>query len=164
MKHIIKIVDILLNGNLILTGGNGGSFSDCEHFVAELTGRFSGIIEPYPAMNMGSNGAELTAFANDFGYDKIYLPYIKAFQKFNPSFLFVTTSGKSKNILDGIKYIISNYKNINIVLLNGANECLIKHKNIYEYNSSSLNTQEIQEDQIVVLHKIAETIKIRLSK
>jgi len=161
--NISKIVDILMSGEIILTGGNGGSFSDCEHFVAELTGRFNGIIKPYPAINMGSNGAELTAFANDFGYDEIYLPYIKAFKDIKPVFLFVTTSGRSKNILNAMNYIITNFNFMNIVLLNGSNRCEIKHKNIYEYNSKYNSTQKIQEDQIIILHNIAGLIKQRLA-
>ena len=46
----------LSNGNKILACGNGGSAADCQHFAAELVGRFERERFPLPAI-------ALTAFA-----------------------------------------------------------------------------------------------------
>ena len=51
---IAKAVDIMFtalsNGNKILACGNGGSAADCQHFAAELVGRFERERLPLPAM------------------------------------------------------------------------------------------------------------------
>ena len=39
----------LSNGNKILACGNGGSAADCQHFAAELVGRFERERLPLPA-------------------------------------------------------------------------------------------------------------------
>lgn len=160
-KDYAIALSTLLRGQLILVGGNGGSFSDAEHFVAELTGRFNGNTYAVPAMCMGSNGAELTAFGNDYGYDYIFIPYIKAFRNFMPSFLLLSTSGESANIVNAVNHILVTYSSPNIVLLTGGNDIKLD-----EYNDSikiihvpSFNVQEIQEIHMLILHKLASDIK-----
>ena len=154
----------LLSGQLILVGGNGGSFSDAEHFVAELTGRFNGNTHAVPAMCMGSNGAELTAFGNDYGYDNIFIPYVKAFRNLMPSFLLLSTSGKSTNIVNAINTILDIYSDPNIVLLTGGNDTLFeKESKVNIIHVPSFNVQEIQEIHMLILHKLAYNIKNILS-
>ena len=41
----------LSNGNKILACGNGGSAADCQHFAAELVGRFERERLPLPALH-----------------------------------------------------------------------------------------------------------------
>lgn len=145
---------------MILVGGNGGSFSDGEHFVAELTGRYNGITKPYPAINMCSNSAELTAFGNDYGYSNIFLPYVEAFRNFMPSFLLLSTSGKSSNIVTTIDSILNTYDNKNIVLFTGGNDNdFDNNKDVKIVRVSSFDVQEIQEVHMKLLHRLAGDIK-----
>lgn len=145
---------------MILVGGNGGSFADGQHFTAELLGRYEGRSDPYPALHMGSNAAELTAFGNDYGYENIFIPYIDAFIGFEPAFLFISTSGSSPNIVNAINHIINHYNNIHIVLLTGGNDTVFDHnKEVKLINVPSINTQVIQEEHSIILHDIAKEIK-----
>ena len=158
-----KVLKSLIDGNMILCGGNGGSFSDSLHFCGELIGRYNGEEKTYPGMVMAANQSELTAIANDYGYDNLYIPYIKAFKKFNPSYLFISTSGTSKNVITGIKYIKETYKNYNISLLTGSInnniDYLDVYKNINVLSVHSKNTQLIQEWHIKILYLLATDIK-----
>ena len=160
----IKVLMTLTDGKMILVGGNGGSFSDGEHFVAELTGRFNGIEKPFPAINMCSNGAELTAFGNDYGYHNIYIPYAKAFRDFMPSFLLLSTSGKSANIVTLISEVLDSYENPKIALLTGANDTAFENNKLVNIiHVPSFNVQKIQEVHSVILHKLAGDIKSTIS-
>jgi len=162
-RDYINILTTLLDGKLILVGGNGGSFSDGEHFVAELTGRYNDITAPYPAISMCSNGAELTAFGNDYGYDNIYVPYIEAFRNFMPSFLLLSTSGKSGNIVTAINTILDTYDKPKIALLTGANDTIFEdNKSVKIIHVPSFNVQKIQEVHIMILHRLANDIKSTL--
>lgn len=159
-RQQVNAISILLEGSMVLVGGNGGSFADGQHFVAELLGRYDGKKDPYPSIHMGSNGAELTAFGNDYGYENLFIPYIDAFRNFKPSFLFISTSGSSPNIVNAINHILTNYDNKYIVLLTGGNTTEFDmDKNVNVINVPSLNTQTIQEIHSVILHDMARDIK-----
>jgi len=51
----------LSNGNKILACGNGGSAADCQHFAAELVGRFERERLPLPALALTTDSSILTA-------------------------------------------------------------------------------------------------------
>jgi phosphoheptose isomerase len=159
-KQYNSVLKSLLTGNMIICGGNGGSFDQCMHFCGELLGRFNGEWKSYPVMTMGANNSELTAIANDSSYSEIFIPYINAFKQFDPSFLFISTSGTSKNILRGIDHIKSTYTNYNISLLTGdvdISDAIYDKVNVLQVRSN--NTQIIQENHIAILHKLAGDIK-----
>ena len=72
--NTIKIVGeyiskAFLNKGKVLLAGNGGSFSDCLHMSAELTGRFLKERDSYPSIVLGANGSSITAISNDYGYE-----------------------------------------------------------------------------------------------
>lgn len=64
------IFEVNENNNKILVAGNGGSCADAEHFVGELVCTFSdrnrGALS---ALNLSSNNAALSAWANDFNFE-----------------------------------------------------------------------------------------------
>ena len=57
----------LRKGKKVLLLGNGGSAADAEHIAGELSGKFTLLREPLPAIALTANTASLTAIANDFG-------------------------------------------------------------------------------------------------
>ena len=71
---IARAIDLMFtalsNGNKILACGNGGSAADCQHFAAELVGRFERERLPLPAMALTVDSSILTAVANDYSYQK----------------------------------------------------------------------------------------------
>lgn len=158
-KQYDKVLESLLKGDMILSGGNGGSMTDSMHFVCELTGRFDGNTKEYPAIAMGSNQSELTAFGNDYGYNNIFVPYIRAFKKFNPSFLFITTSGSSENILNAINVIDVEYGTLENVSILTSTKCSLDINELNILAVDSDNTQKIQEEHIKILHLLAGDIK-----
>jgi len=91
------------NNQIICSAGNGGSAAQSEHFIAELTGRFEEDRDGYPAINLNSNLAELSAISNDYGYENSISRNIKSFSKVCGVCIFFTTSGTSKNIQNAIK-------------------------------------------------------------
>lgn len=161
-NDIKKAVDLILGCDILLVGGNGGSAADSSHFVGELVGRFNNKMNPFPAINMTADIACLTAIANDIDYGNIFNQYIEAFSKFNSAYLFISTSGKSKNILNAIELLLNKYNNKNIILLTGAN-CNDFNDRILTLNIPTVRTEYIQEAYLVVLHEIASEIKTRLS-
>src|SRR3954454_4420189 len=62
----------LSNGNKILACGNGGSAADCQHFAAELVGRFEQERLPLPGLALTTDTSILTAIGNDYSYKDIF--------------------------------------------------------------------------------------------
>jgi len=96
------IVDALKNGNKIIVAGNGGSAADSQHFVAELVGRFQKERDGLPAIALSTNTSSITALANDYSFDEIFSHQLKALGCENDVFFAITTSGRSKNILNAL--------------------------------------------------------------
>ena len=82
--------------------GNGGSSCESSHFAGELVGRFEHERRALPAISL-SDPAIITAIANDYSFDKVFSRQIEALGKKEDFLIVLTTSGKSKNILEAIK-------------------------------------------------------------
>ena len=59
-------------GNTILLCGNGGSASDSIHISSEIVGKFEKKRKALPSISLTANQANLTAIANDFGFEHIF--------------------------------------------------------------------------------------------
>lgn len=107
----------LSNGNKILACGNGGSAADCQHFAAELVGRFERERLPLPALALTTDSSILTAIGNDYGYQDIYSKQVQAFGQSGDVLLAISTSGNSSNIVAAIEAALE--RDMRIVALTG---------------------------------------------
>ena len=89
----------LMQGNKILACGNGGSAADCQHFAAELVGRFERERMPLPAMALTTDSSIMTAVGNDYSYQDIFTKQVQAFGQPGDILLAISTSGNSQNVL-----------------------------------------------------------------
>ena len=60
-------------GGCVYLLGNGGSASDAQHIAGELVGRFYLNRKALPAVALTTDTAILTAVANDYSYDDIFV-------------------------------------------------------------------------------------------
>ena len=106
-KKIINISNIiaksLKSGGTIFWCGNGGSASDSQHLSAELIGRLKKNRKPLRSISLTSNIAGITCISNDFGYHKLFSRQLEGLGKKNDVIVCITTSGKSKNIIEVLK-------------------------------------------------------------
>lgn len=84
------------NGKVIFIG-NGGSAAISSHMSIDFWK--NGNI-PSMAFN---DGAMLTCLGNDYGYDKVFEKPIEMFMKKEDVLIAISSSGKSQNILNGVK-------------------------------------------------------------
>jgi D-inositol-3-phosphate glycosyltransferase len=147
----------------ILVCGNGGSAAESQHLVSELVGRFGLPKRPaLPALSLTADGAVLTAWANDVGYEEVFARQVEAYgQKGDILFCF-STSGQSPNIIQAMKKAME--KNMYCVALTGkggGEVSLYAHINIVVPGS---NTQRIQEVHLHILHTICSLVEANLFK
>ena len=89
-------------GHTVYLMGNGGSACDCQHFAAELVGRFQKERRAMASVALTTDTSILTALANDYGYDAIFVRQVEALVKAGDVVVGITTSGNSPNILKAL--------------------------------------------------------------
>src|SRR4249920_3841279 len=72
------IVDALGRGGKLLVFGNGGSAADAQHLATELVGRFTRERLALPAIALTTDTSILTAVANDYGFERVFVRQIEA--------------------------------------------------------------------------------------
>lgn len=100
IKAIIECIDY--DGKIYLIGC-GGSASMANHFAAELIGKVKKQRIPLPAISLSSNEAILTAISNDFGFEYVFSRQLEALCTSADLIIGISTSGKSKSIINGMK-------------------------------------------------------------
>lgn len=162
-RHIPEIADLfeavrrtLASGNKVLLCGNGGSASDAEHIAAELVGRFRRDRGPLPAIALTCNGADLTAIANDFGFDQVFSRQIEALGQPGDLLLALSTSGKSANIREAVK--AARRRGLTAAALTGINGGEFAALCDLSFMVPSGIVAHIQECHMTACHMICEAI------
>lgn len=163
IREIDKIVEIvnLVNEVLekkhkIVLFGNGGSAADAQHIAAEFIGRFKKERKALPAIAFSVNTSVLTSVANDYDYSFVFKRQVEALVKKGDIVFGISTSGKAKNVIEGIKEAkkIEAYT-IGFTGGNGAELAKIVD---FAFIVPSFNTAYIQESHIMLGHLICELI------
>ena len=150
------LVKILKKGNTIFIAGNGGSAADSQHIVAELVGRFKKKRKPLKSIALTNNTSNLTAIGNDFGYEHVFSRQLKALGNAGDALISISTSGKSKNIINLINF--ANKQKIYTISLLGKGGNLSKKISKLPIVIPSNDTARIQEMHILILHTLCEII------
>ena len=93
----------LMEGHKVLFCGNGGSAADSQHLAAEFVGRFQKERKGLPAIALTVDTSILTAVANDYGYDTVFVRQVQALGEPGDVLVGISTSGNSKNVLLAIE-------------------------------------------------------------
>jgi len=161
VSKIVEITQVIIeclkkNGKVILFG-NGGSASDSQHIAAEFVGRFKKDRNALPAISLATNTSILTAIANDYGYEKVFEKQVEALGQKNDVAIGISTSGKAKNVVLGIKQ--AKKMGLKTVALTGGDGGeLVKVADI-SLLVPSLVTARIQEAHITIGHIICEIVE-----
>jgi D-sedoheptulose 7-phosphate isomerase len=97
------LVGAVASGAKVLTFGNGGSSAEASHLAEELVGRFRKTRRPFPAISLSSDSGTVTCISNDFGYESLFERQVEAFARPGDVAIALTTSGKSENVIRGLR-------------------------------------------------------------
>ncbi len=153
----------LSNGNRILACGNGGSAADCQHFAAELVGRFERERLPLPVMSLAADSSILTAVGNDYGFTDIFAKQVQAFGQAGDVLLAISTSGNSPNVMAAIDSALE--RDMRVVALTGKGGGQIGHM----LTDADVHicvpherTARIQEVHLLIVHCLCDGIDVAL--
>ena len=107
IEKITKFLEVSIKKEKnIFVCGNGGSASVANHFLCDFNKgiKVSSSRKLMPKVISLSNSIELiTAIANDLRYEEIFSNQIENYAKKNDILIIISSSGKSKNILNVVK-------------------------------------------------------------
>lgn len=159
---IENIIDALVrsrnSGKKIFTMGNGGSASTASHFVSDLLKTaITRNDKRFQAISLADNIPVMLAWSNDTSYDDVFVEQLKNFLSDGDIVIGFSGSGKSKNVVNALKYARKNGALcIGITGMSGGlfpkycQICLIIPSN---------NMLTIESMHLMVCHCIIETIR-----
>lgn len=158
-----QLVACLVNGNKVLSCGNGGSSGDAQHFSSEMLNRFERERPSLPAIALSTDTNTITAIANDYSYDEIFSKQIRAFGQEGDVLLAITTSGNSKNVLKAIE--AAHDRGMSVIALTGKDGGALApmmQDGDVELRVPSNSTARIQETHLVIIHCLCDLIDCQL--
>lgn len=155
------IIKLLTNKGQVFLCGNGGSAADAQHIATEFVSRFYKERRALNAEALTVNTSTLTAISNDYSYEKVFVRQLEAKAKPGDILIGLSTSGKSKNVIEAIRY--AKKEGLITVMLMGDHENR-ELDDILDYviKIPSKITPRIQEAHIFIGHLIAEYVEYKI--
>ncbi len=97
------ILSCVQKNKKIFLAGNGGSSSISDHLTCDLSkGTLSPQLPPIKVLSLSSNGALLTAIANDYSYEKVFSTQLEILGEEGDLLITISASGNSPNIVKAL--------------------------------------------------------------
>jgi len=161
-EAVNEIVTCLKRGNKVIVFGNGGSAADAQHIAAELIGRFQKERKSLPAISLTTDSSIITSLANDYSFDVVFSRQCESLVSKGDVIIGISTSGRSKNVQEGIK-IAKKKGGITIGLLGNGGGTIKRFVDV-SIEVPSTNTARIQEVHRVIYHAICDIVEKELAK
>lgn len=161
MKIAEALTSIMREGHQLFLCGNGGSAADAQHIAAEFVSRFFKERKGLPAEALSTNTSILTAIGNDYSYERVFARQLEAKAKKGDFVIGISTSGKSKNVLEALRYARKN-KLTTIMFMGDYTNLELDDICDYVIKVPSKITPRIQEAHIFIGHTIAEYVEYQL--
>ncbi|MVX62338.1 SIS domain-containing protein [Clostridium chromiireducens] len=156
-----RIINLLKNNNQVFLCGNGGSAADAQHIATEFVSRFYKERQALNAEALTVNTSTLTAVGNDYSYEKVFVRQLEAKAKKRDILIGISTSGKSKNVMEALRYA-KKEGIITVMLMGNYDNYELKDIADYVIKVPSKITPRIQEAHIFIGHLIAEYVEHKI--
>lgn len=161
-------LDILINSiwnltkdpnSIVFTIGNGGSASTAEHFSADLGQMEKRTGYSIRSFCLNTQIALSSAFANDYDYASVLAKQLSSFA--NSKFILVafSASGRSKNILEAIKFSLKANKEVHCFIgFDGGEIINIKNANVIYFPDPKQDYGMVENLHLTASHYIVDRL------
>jgi D-sedoheptulose 7-phosphate isomerase len=153
------IAQALRGGGKVLLCGNGGSAAECQHLAAEFVNLLDRKRERpgLAAIALTTDGAVLSATANDRGYAEVFARQVEALGRPGDVLLALSTSGSSANIVQALA--TARTRNLTSILFTGEmGGTALAHAHLV-VRVPSPDTQHIQEAHLALGHALVASVE-----
>jgi D-inositol-3-phosphate glycosyltransferase len=148
-------------GSKVLVCGNGSSAVGAQQFAAELLGRCRcSTRQGLPALALSANTALLTGWANDTCYDGVFACQVEALGQAGDVLLGISTGGRSRSLTEAFE--AARRLGLRCIALLGGDSAELRELTDIAIFVPSMDTQRIQEVQLVLIHLLCALIEERL--
>jgi len=155
------VTAVLRNGNKALIFGNGGSAADAQHFAGELVGHLYLDRRALPVIALSTNTSNMTAIANDFGYDQVFARQVEALGRPGDVAIGITTSGNSPNVVAALD--VARREGLITIGMTGKSGGPVAAISDHCLSIDTADTPRCQEAHIAAIHIICEWVEKELA-
>lgn len=103
-RFIQTLMSARERGATVFFIGNGGSAATASHFANDISIGTNDYERPFRAISLTDNNAIITAIANDFGYDQVFVRQLRVLGRKGDVLVGISASGNSQNLLTAFEY------------------------------------------------------------
>jgi D-sedoheptulose 7-phosphate isomerase len=152
-----QMTQSLRAGGTVFWFGNGGSATQSQHFATELVGRYLLDRPGLASMALTTDGALLTAVANDLTFDEIFARQLDALCGADDVAVGLSTSGKSSNVVKGLE--LAHARGAFTVAITGADGGPVGDAADIALCIPSKDTPRIQEAHLFMGHELCHLVE-----
>ena len=154
------IVKSIKEENKTLFFGNGGSAADAQHMAGEFISRFMFDRKSMPGIALTTDSSVLTSIGNDYGFAELFSRQIEGLGKKGDIVIAFSTSGKSPNVINGLKQ--SKQNGLITFGLTGKNGNEMEKYTDLLIKVPSESVPRIQEGHLFIGHVICQLVEEKL--
>jgi D-sedoheptulose 7-phosphate isomerase len=147
-------------GGKVLVFGNGGSAADAQHLATDLVGRFQRERRPLAAVALTADSSLLTAIANDYAFDRVFVRQIEALGTRGDLAFGISTSGRSANVVEALR--AARARGLRTIALTGHDGGPAGALADIHINVPDPSTARVQEAHRTLIHAICELVEREL--
>jgi D-sedoheptulose 7-phosphate isomerase len=152
-----RMSDALRGGGTVFWFGNGGSASQAQHFATELVGRYLVDRPGLASIALTTDGALLTAVANDGAFDDVFSRQLEALCRPGDVAVGLSTSGSSANVVRGLEK--ANERGAYTVAITGGGGGKVATVAQAALLAPSTATPRIQEAHLFLGHELCHLVE-----
>lgn len=161
-EAIDQVIAILqaarMHGRQVFIMGNGGSASTASHFTCDLAKNTRQPSMPaFRVMGLTDNIALFSAYANDEGYENVFLKQLEALLQPGDVVLAISGSGNSQNVVRAIQY--ANARGALTIALTGMTGGLLKKIAQFVIHVPNPNIDQVEDIHLMLEHIICRGLR-----
>jgi D-sedoheptulose 7-phosphate isomerase len=159
---IDEIADAYVNDRFVFIAGNGGSGANASHLCEDLgKGTLTDLEcqKRLKVMSLTDNTPYILAWANDEGYDRIFIEQLRNLAQADALLIAISGSGNSPNVLRAVEYANANgMRTFGICGYDGGQLKLIAHRS---FHVRSHDMGAVEAVHSVVFHYLVDALRER---
>ena len=159
ISNVIEVLIKTLNSDgIIYVFGNGGSAATASHMQNDFNRGISEYSEKkFKFFCLSENIATITAIANDFSYDEIFVQQLKDRLSENDVVIAISGGGNSRNIVKAVEY--AKFKGNTVIGITGFDGG--KLKQLADYNlHANIDDMQVSEDIHLLFNHLIMSVLI----